>query len=62
MEVGRSNNIYLLLMYVYLKAYHEAITDFETAAKNAGYADVALLSVKEKYSEKIDRLAQELSA
>jgi hypothetical protein len=48
-------------MYVYLKAYGEAIADFEIAVKDAGYADIALISVKQKYQEKIDRVARELS-
>ncbi len=46
---------------VHLKAYGEAIADFEGALKDAGYADMALMSVKQKYQEKIDRVAKELS-
>ncbi len=47
-------------MYVYMEAYGEAIADFEGAIKDAGYADIALMSVKQKYQEKIDRMAREI--
>jgi hypothetical protein len=61
MELGKTSNFYLMAMYVYLKAYDEAISDFEGAVKDAGYADIALMSVKQKYKDKIDRLAREIS-
>ncbi len=61
MEIGRTTNLYLMLMYVYLKAYGEAVSDFEGAVKDAGYTDIALMSVKQKYREKIDRIAREMS-
>ncbi len=61
MELGKTSNFYLMAMYVYLKAYDEAIADFEGAVKDAGYADIALMSVKQKYKEKIERLAREIS-
>ncbi len=61
MEIGKTTNLYLMLMYVYMKAYGEAIADFEGALKDAGYADMALMSVKQTYQEKIDRVAKELS-
>ena len=61
MEIGRTTNLYIMLMYVYLKAYGEAVSDFEGAVKDAGYTDIALMSVKQKYQEKIDRVAKELS-
>jgi hypothetical protein len=61
MEIGKISNLYLMLMYVYLKAYSEAVSDFEGAVKDAGYADIALMSVKQKYREKIDRIAKEIS-
>ncbi len=61
MEIGKTTNLYLMLMYVYLKAYGEAIADFEGALKDAGFADRALMLVKQKYQEKIDRVAKELS-
>lgn len=61
MEIGKTSNLYLMLMYVYLKAYGEAVSDFEGAVKDAGYADIALMSVKQKYQEKIDRIAREIS-
>ncbi len=60
MELGKTDNLYLMLMYVYLKAYKEAIRDFEYAVKDAGYADMALMSVKQKYRERIDKFANEL--
>jgi hypothetical protein len=47
-------------MYVYLKAYGEGVSDFEGAVRDAGYADIALMSVKQKYQEKIDRMAREI--
>jgi hypothetical protein len=61
MEIGKTANLHLMLMYVYLKAYGEAVSDFEGAVKDAGYADIALMSVKQKYREKIDRIAREMS-
>lgn len=61
MEIGQTANLYMMLLYVYLKAYGEAIADFEGAVKDAGYADIALMSVKQKYQEKIDRVAREAS-
>jgi len=61
MEIGKTTNLYLMLMYVYLKAYGEAVSDFEGAVKDAGYTDIALMSVKQKYREKIDRIAREMS-
>ncbi len=61
MNLGTSSNLYLVMMYVYLKAYSEAISDFENAVKNAGYPDIALMSIKEIYKEKIDRFASEIS-
>ncbi len=61
MNLGTSSNLYLMMMYVYLKAYSEAIGDFENAVKDAGYPDMALMSIKEKYKEKIDRIASEIS-
>ena len=60
MELGKTDNLYLMLMYVYLKAYQEAIRDFECAVKNAEYADLALISVKQKYRERIDRFANDI--
>jgi hypothetical protein len=60
MNLGTSSNLYLTMMYVYLKAY-EAIGDFEDEVKDAGYPDIALMSVKQKYREKIDRFAGEIS-
>ena len=60
MELGKTDNLYLMLIYVYLKAYQEAIRDFEYAVKDAGYADMALMSVKQKYKERIDRFANDL--
>lgn len=61
MEIGKTTNLYLMLMYVYLKAYGEAVADFEGAVKDVGYADIALMSVKQRYQEKIDRVAREIS-
>ncbi len=60
MELGKTDNLYLMLMYVYLKAYQEAIRDFESAVKDAGYADIALMSVKQKYRDRIDRFANDI--
>lgn len=60
MELGKPGNLYLMLMYVYLRAYQEAIQDFENAIKETGYADMALMSVKEKHRENIDKIAREL--
>lgn len=60
MELGKTDNLYLMLMYVYLKAYQEAIRDFEHAVKDVGYADMALMSVKQKYRERIDRFGNDM--
>ncbi len=62
MELGKTGNLYLMLMYVYLRAYQEAIQDFENAMKDTGYADMALMSIKQKHRENIDRIARELQA
>jgi hypothetical protein len=58
MEIGETSNLYLMLMYVYLKSYG----DFECAVKNSGYADMALMAVRQKYSEKIDQVAGAVSS
>ena len=60
MELGQTGNLYLMLMYVYLRAYQEAIQDFENAMKDTGYADMALMSVKQIHRENIDKIAREL--
>lgn len=60
MELGKTGNLYLMLMYVYLKAYQEAIDDFEYAVNDAGYADMALMAVKQKYKERVDKVVKEL--
>lgn len=62
MEIGETSNLYLMLMYVYLKSYGEAIADFECAVKDSGYADMALMAVRQKYSEKIDKVAGAVSS
>jgi hypothetical protein len=61
MELINSQNLYMMMMYVYLKAYREALTDFEVAVKDSSYVDLALMSVQQKYKEKIDRIERELS-
>jgi len=61
MDIRNSSNLYMMLMYVYMKAYREALEDFEYAVKDSSYVDLALLSVKQKYCEKIDRIANEMS-
>jgi hypothetical protein len=62
MEIGKTSNLYMMLMYVYLKSYEEAIKDFECAVKDAGYADIALMAVRQKFSEKIDKVAGAVSS
>jgi hypothetical protein len=61
MELKNSHNLYLMMMYVYLKAYREALMDFEVAVKDSSYVDMALMSVQQKYKEKIERIERELS-
>jgi len=61
MEIENSGNMYMMMMYVYLKAYHEALIDFEVAVKNSNFADMALMSVQQKYKEKIERVENEIS-
>ncbi len=60
MGINSNHNMYLLLLYVYLKSYEEAIDDFEEAVKNSGWADVALMAVKQKYAERINRVSRDL--
>lgn len=60
MEPSETGNLYLMLMYVYLRAYQEAIQDFESAIKDTGYADMALMSVRQKHRENIEKIAREL--
>lgn len=60
MELGKTGNLYLMLMYVYLRAYQEAIDDFESAMKDTGYGDMALMSLKQRHKENIDKIAREL--
>jgi len=50
----------MMMMYVYLKAYREALIDFEVAVKNSSFADLALMSVQQKYKEKIERIENEI--
>ena len=61
MELENSGNMYMMLMYVYLKAYREALIDFEVAVKDSSYVDLALMSVQQKYREKIERIESDLS-
>ena len=60
MELENSGNMYMVLMYVYLKAYREALIDFEVAVKDSSYVDLALMSVQQKYREKIERIESDL--
>jgi hypothetical protein len=60
MDLNNTRNMYLLMMYVYLKSYQEAIDDFEVAIKNAGYPDEALMAVKQKFNERLERVIQEI--
>jgi len=61
MNLNNASNAYLMMMYVYLKSYEEAIKDFEAAIKDGGYADVALMAVKQKYEERIEKVANEVA-
>ncbi len=60
MDPQNPRSIYMLLMYVYLKSYQEAIDDFEQAVKNIGYPDEALMAVKQKYEERVQRVIREI--
>ncbi len=60
MEIDKTSSMYLMMLYVYLKSYQEAIDDFEEAVKNIGYPDEALAAVKRKFSERVDRVSKEL--
>jgi thiamine kinase-like enzyme len=60
MEFENSHNLYMMMMYVYMKAYREALIDFEVAVKNSSFADLALMSVQQKYKEKIERIESEI--
>ncbi len=61
MQLKNSQNMYMMMMYVYLKAYHEALQDFELAVKDANFVDMALMSVQQKYKEKIERFEREMT-
>jgi hypothetical protein len=60
MDLNNTRNMYLLIMYIYLKSYQEAIDDFEVAIKNVGYPDEALMAVKQKFNERLERVIQEI--
>jgi threonine aldolase len=61
MEIDKNRSMYLMMLYVYLKSYQEAIDDFEVAIKNIGYPDEALMAIKQKFSERVDRVSKELA-
>lgn len=60
MEINKNSSLYLMMLYVYLKSYQEAIDEFEEAVKNIGYPDEALMAIKQKFSERVDRVSKEL--
>jgi hypothetical protein len=60
MEIDRNRGMYLMMLYVYLKSYQEAIDDFEVAIKNIGYPDEALMAIKQKFSERANMVLKEL--
>jgi hypothetical protein len=62
MELENSSSVFMMLMYVYLRSYEEAIQDFETAIKDVGYPDMALTALRQKYGERIDKVAKEMCA
>ncbi len=62
MRVNDRDSMYLLMMYVYLKSYEDAINDFEAAMENTGCPDEALMMVKQKFKEKVDRAARDLNS
>ncbi len=59
MDLNNTRNMYLLIMYVYLRSYQEAIDDFEMAINNV-YPDEALMAVKQKFNERLERVIQEI--
>jgi len=61
MDINRTDSMYMLMMCVYLKAYEEALEDFEDAVKNVGFADLALMAVQQKLKERKERVAREMS-
>ncbi len=60
MEINSEHNMYMPLLYVYLKSYEEAIDDFEEAVKNIGWVNEALMAVKQKFAKWIDRVSSDL--
>lgn len=62
MDLDKSNNLYLIMMYVYLKSYEEALDDFQEAVKNIGFSDLALMAVEQKFKERIEKVAREISS
>ena len=62
MELENSRSLYMVMMYIYMKAYREALIDFEVAVKNSSFADLALMSVQQKYREKIERIENEIES
>jgi hypothetical protein len=63
MKIGidETSSIYLMLLYVYLKSYQEAIDDFEVAVKNIGYPDEALMAVKQNFTDRVNRVSKDLA-
>lgn len=62
MELDNADNMYLMLMYVYLKSYEDALDDFQEAVKNIGFSDLALMAVEQKFKERIEKVAREVSS
>jgi hypothetical protein len=60
MDINKTSSMDLAMMYVYIKSYEEAISDFETAVKDTGFADLAIEAVREKFRERIERVSKEL--
>jgi hypothetical protein len=63
MKIGidETSSIYLMLLYVYLKSYQEAIDDFEVAVKNIGYPDEALMAVKQNFTDRVNKVSKDLA-
>jgi hypothetical protein len=63
MKIGidETSSIYLMLLYVCLKSYQEAIDDFEVTVKNIGYPDEALMAVKQNFTDRVNRVSKDLA-
>jgi len=54
------NNVYLMTAYAYFKGYRAAMNDFNDALRQCGYGDMALVIVRQRFREKMERFGREV--